>query len=166
MALGSYVAGRFSATWNSTALGQTRRGWNLDINYKQEAIDETDLFGATMVDAVMRGADVHLSAELIEWTAAVRASIWTMGGGTLGTIATTAVPIGVLKSSLAVPLVLTSTANTPAASAPASLTAAGAIHADNANPNILMDSRLRVIPMRWHFLPSYSGGTLAAFSTS
>ena len=166
MALGTWVAGRYSATWASASLGITKRGFELDIEFKEETIDETDLFGQTMVDAVMRGADVHLSAELTEWTTATKAAMWHIGGGTLGTIANSSVPIGVLKSSLAAAMVLSATANTPAASSPASLTAAGAVYARNANPRLIFDSRLRTIPMRWHFMPAYATGTLSSFTTS
>lgn len=166
MPLATWVAGRYSATWAASDLGVTRRGWELDVEFKEEAINETDLFGQAMVDAVMRGADVSLSAELTEWTTTTRAAMWHIGGGTWGRIATTAAPIGILKSSIAVALVLSSTANTPAAAAPATLTAAGAVYAANANPRVVLDSRLRTIPMRWQFLPSYSGGTLSAFSTT
>lgn len=115
---------------------------------------------------ILRGATVHLSATLREWKAGSKALAWAIGGGTMGTISTAAVPIGVLASDKAQSFVMTSTANTPAAAAPATLTASKAFPAANYNPKILFDSRLREIPIRLVFLPSEAAGNVTVFTTT
>lgn len=166
MPLGVLVAGRYSCTYNSVDVGFSRQGFELSFQFKQEEINESDLYGLSLIDCVLRGADVSLTAVLREYKAGSLACLWPLGGGTLGRIASAAVPIGSLATNLAAPLVLTSTANTPAAASPASLTAPLSFMAPNYNPRILFDSRLREVPIQQHFFPSVSGGNLSAFSTT
>lgn len=55
-------------------------------------------------------------------------------------------------------MVLTATPNTPAAAAPASLTATASILAPNFDARLLFDSRLREVPVRLQLLPFSSTG--------
>jgi hypothetical protein len=166
MPLGTLVAGRYSCTYGGVDVGFSRQGFELSFQFKQEAIDESDLYGLCTTDLVLRGCDVQLSAALREYKAGSLACLWPLGGGTLGRIASAAVPIGSLATNLAAAMVLTATANTPAAASPASLTAALAFPAPNYNPRILFDSRLREVPIQMHFFPSVASGNLSAFSTT
>ena len=70
------------------------------------------------IETVHQGCDWSIVMTMIEYNAAAAASIISPWGtlGTLGTIA-------VLGTGLAKPFVLTSTAGTPAAASPATLTA-------------------------------------------
>lgn len=166
MALGTFIAGRYSATFNAVDVGMSRQGFELEFRFKQEEIAESDLFGLTTIDMIMRGADAFLRATLKEYKTGSLAALWQIGGAALGKIASAAVPIGVLASSLAQALVLTSTAATPAAAAPATLTGSLACLAPNYNPRIIFDSRLREVPIEMILLPSLSGGNLTVFSTT
>jgi hypothetical protein len=163
--LGTMVAGRYSATFNSVDVGFTRQGFELEFMFKQEVIDETDLYGMSTIDAVLRGADGFVSAILREWKAGPKSILWALGGGVLGKVFSAAVPNGVFASDKALPFVMTSTANTPAAADPATLTASKAFIAPNYNPRILFDSRLRETPIRFQMFPYASSTDTILFST-
>lgn len=165
--LGAFVAGRYSAAWSSGLdLGMAKKGFELEFAFKQELLDESDLYGATIIDGIRRGCDVFVSMELMEWKAGSKALLWPIGGGALGKIFSSAVPNGVFDSDQAQPLVLTSTAGTSAANSPATLTASKAWIAPGFNPRWAMDSRLRTLPIRMIFYPYASGSDTIAFSTT
>lgn len=164
--LGTMVAGRYSCVWNAVDIGYTRSGFNLEFQFKHEAIAESDLYGLSTTDLVLRGADVYMGATLREWKAGSTALLWMLGAGVMGTVATPAKPLGDFASNNAPALVLSSTANTPAAAAPATLTASKAWMAENYNPKILLDSRLREVPIRLIFLPYLSTSNQICFSTT
>lgn len=166
MALGTFVAGRYSATWNAVSLGITRQGFELDIDYKHEQIDESDAYGQSLIESIVRGASVSLSATLKEYASGSKAVLWPLGNSVLGVIQSTANPIGTLASDLAKSLVLTAAANTPAAAAPATLTASKAYIHPTYNPKLLFDSRLREVPIRMQFYPSETTGTVTVFTTT
>lgn len=154
MALGTFVAGRYTATYNAVDVGMTRQGYELQQTLKQEAVDETDAYGLSTIDYIYRGGDCFVQYECREYKAGSYGPFWPFGGGTLGVLSTSGAPVGILASSVAQSFVLTSTANTPAAAAPASLTAAGAILAPNFDGRLLYDSRLRAVPVRLQCLPT------------
>lgn len=166
MPIGAFMAGRYSASYGGQSTGIASEGFNLEFQLKQELIDKTDAYARTIIDMIMQGVDTFISAKLIEWNAASRALMWGMGGGVMGKIFSVAVPPAVFAYDLASAFVLTSTANTPAANSPASLTASKAFLAPNFNPTILHDSRLREMPMRLICLPYASSSDLIAFSTA
>jgi len=164
--LGAFVAGRYAGAWGSTPIGMTKQGFELEFQFKQENIEESDLFGLQIIDLILRGCDCYVSMMLKEWNAGSKALLWALGGGTLGTIFTTGVPCATFASSLAQSLVFTVTANTAAVGNPNTLTAPGAFPAPSFNPKTLLDSRLRELPIRMIMLPYTSGGSTLAFSTS
>ncbi len=164
--LGTFVAGRYSATFNTVDIGMTRAGFELDFEFKHEVVNETDLFGMSTVDLVTQGADGFVSAQLKEWKAGSKAILWPLGGGTLGKVFSSAVPVGMFASDLAQALVFTSTTNTSAAAAPATLTASKSWIAPNYNPKILLMSKLREVPIRMQMLPYASSTDTILFSTT
>lgn len=167
MSLGTFVSGRYSSTYNSNTLGIARAGYSLDFQFKDEALDETDAYGLSTIDLIRRGADCHLSAILKEWLTGSKAILWAIGGGTLGKIFTAAVPAGSFAYDSAQALVLTAVSNTTAATlGPATLTASKAYPAANYNPEILLDSRLREVPIRLILFPYASSSDTIAFSTT
>ena len=161
-----FIAGRYSGTWNSVALGITKTGFELEFTFHFEDIDETDAYAQSLIDAIYRGARCHINAQLIEYKAGSISMLWPVGGGTLGKIMSAAKPVGILASDQAQALVLTSTANTPAAAAPTSLTASKTWIPNNFNPRVALDSKLRQFPMRLMMLPSDSSGEVTCFTTS
>ena len=164
--LGTFVAGRYSATYGAANIGIAEDGYDLEFQFKQELIDKTDAYAQTIIDMIMQGCDTYVSANLIEWLSGSKTLMWATGGGVMGKIFTSAVPPAAFASDLAGALVLTSTTNTTAAASPATLTGSKAFMAPNFNPRILMDSRLRKLPARMILLPYTSGSDLIAFSTT
>ena len=120
-ALGTFIAGKYDGTYNAVAIGMTEQGFDLAMSLKQEAIDESDAYGNTLLDYIYRGGDCKIVCDSKEYKAGSVAPFWPWGA--LGVHSTAAAPLGRLASSVAAALVLTSAANTPAAAAPASLTA-------------------------------------------
>lgn len=146
------IAGAYTGTYNAVAVGFTQKGFELAQTFKLELIDETDVYGLTTIDAVYRGGDAFIQFESRTYKAGATTPFAPWGA--LGTISTTAAPIGRLASAVASATVLTAVANTPAAAAPASLTASLSILAENFDGKLLFDSRLRNVPVRLRLYPS------------
>ncbi|HYH63263.1 MAG TPA: hypothetical protein VD866_01050, partial [Urbifossiella sp.] len=148
MALATLIAGRMSGVYNSVDVGITRQGHEVEIQLKAEVIDESDLFGLSMIDAIHRGGDAFYNAVFREYKAGSISILTRPFGGTLGLLTNAANPMGVLLSDKAQALVLTATASTPAALTPATLTASKSILAENYPVKIVHDSRLKELPIR------------------
>src|SRR5688500_2300542 len=122
MAITQVIAGAYTATYNSNAQSQTTNGFELELNTHAEVINETDLYGESVVDMVHRGASAVVTYESLVYNVTNTVPAF-YPWGSMGVIATTAAPIGRLGTNVASSLVLTAVANTPAASTPATLTA-------------------------------------------
>lgn len=155
MALGTYVAGRYSSTWNSNSLGTMEGGYEISARVAKELINETDQYGQMTVDAIYRGiADVFIQGTSIEWLTGVVAAMTPYAAMTAtGTTYFGPGTIAVLDSATAKVLVLTATASTPAASSPASMTATYTILAENFDVKWALDSKLRKMPLRFRVYP-------------
>lgn len=164
MSLETLVAGRYTNTYNAVDTGITRDGYTLDQGLSAEVIDETDAFGGSVIDYVYRGGNVFLSFVSKAYKAGSITPFWPWATA-LGTLLTTAAPLGRLASALAAADVLTAVANTPAAAAPASLTANLAILAPNSSASLLFNSKVREVPVRLQCLPfDATGGTFKWFA--
>jgi hypothetical protein len=75
-------------------------------------------------------------------------------------------PIGIRASDVASAVVLTSTPNTPAATAPATLTATYAILAPGQQSTLLFNSKLRRVPIFLQLLPYTSGSNVVWYSST
>lgn len=149
MPLATIIAGRYSGTWNSLAIGICKDdGYRLIESPKKEKVNKSDAWAQTLIQTVHQGVDWALVMTLIEYNAAAAASMISPWGtlGTLGTIA-------VLGTDLAKSLVLTSTAGTPAAASPATFTAPLAELAPESNVEISFTSAARQLPVRLDLLP-------------
>jgi hypothetical protein len=157
------VAGAYTATYAAADVGFTQDGYKLSRENKVEVINKTDLYGDTIIDMVYRGGDTF-----IQFLSRVykQGSItpWWPWGVDIGTIWDTNAPappvadipqggpIAMLASSIASAFIMTAVANTPAAAAPATLSAV-AILAPGYNTELLFDSRCRNVPIRLLLLP-------------
>lgn len=149
MPLATIIAGRYSSTWNSLALGLAKDdGYRLIESPKKQKINKSDAYAQTLIETVHQGVDWAIVMTLIEYNAAGIASIISPWAtlGQLGIIA-------VLGTALAKPLVLTSTAGTPAVASPATLTAPLAELAPESNVELGFTSAGREIPVRLDLLP-------------
>lgn len=143
------------------ATGITRTGYDLQFETKAEIIEESDSFGLEIIDIIYRGANHFLQFTGKEYKAGAITPFFPWGAlGVQGII-------GRLGSAVAAAEVLTATTGTPAATAPATLTAAAAILAPNFPATLLFDSRLREVPIRLLILPTDVGaGVIKWFTTT
>lgn len=173
MALGVFVAGRYSGTFDSADVGITGNGYNIQQDTELEAIAETDAYGLSVIDGVFRGGQCFCDYSSKEYKAGSLAATWPYGGtiggaGVLGILINPGAgntPIGILASDLAKAFVLTSTAGTPAATSPATLTGTLALLAANSNLGLMFNSKLREVPTRLRFYPDDVGGGVIKFFT-
>ena len=150
MALGTFIAGRYSGSYNGGDIGITEQGFTLSLTPHAERIAESDAYGQTLIELIFRGCDVGLILDSLEYKTASIASIWPWGSlGTMGVI-------GRLGSALAQSVILTAAAGTPAASTPATATFGRSLLSPGFNVNLLFNSKLRKVPIRYDVLPSDS----------
>lgn len=64
-----FISGRYTATWNSLALGQTADGFRISHAFMKRLING-DWMGETAQDAIIRGMEVTVEARLLEFDAA------------------------------------------------------------------------------------------------
>ncbi len=159
--LGVFIAGAYTGTLNSVALGITDDGYTLQIEPKQQNIEKSDVFGDAMIDSVFRGTNFFLQTEFMETKAGPLAAAYPWAAlGVQGIV-------GRLASNVATPLVLTSTVGTPAVATPATFTASLTILAPGSNPEFQYNSRLRTLPVRLVLLPyDVGGGVIKNFTTT
>lgn len=159
MAVGTFIAGRFSSTYTPSGgapadMGLTESGYDLSFAYSGELINQTDAYGAMLVDTIYQGlSKVQIGLTGLEYKNGLLAAVTPYGAMT-ATGATTLSPgvIARLGSAIAGGIILTSTAATPAASTPATLTATYALISDKFDVNWVYNSKLRKISARWDVL--------------
>lgn len=158
MALDTFVAGRYSATYNSSDVGITRGGYELQQESRWEDVAETDAYGLSIIDGIYRGGNVYCQFDSKAYKTGSIAAFWPWSNlGAMGVI-------GRRASDVALSLVLTVTASTPAATyGPATLTGLYSILAPNNPARLLYNSVLREVPVRLLFLPYSSAGTIYWF---
>lgn len=159
--IGTYVDGSYTTTYNAVGIGPTENGWSLRKTMNGQLIDESDQYGNTLIDFFYRGGSCRLSADAQEYKAGTTAPFWPWGA--LGQVITTANPIGIRASDVAKAIVMTSTAGTPAAAAPATLSATYAIMAPGQDVQLNFHSRLRTVPIIWQLLPYASSSNTVWF---
>lgn len=156
-----FIAGRFSATYDppggttATDIGIMQEGYTLSWRIAAQAIQPSDQHGDAFIDGVLRGiSDMFLESESLEAKTGSYLALTP-----LQALAATGVTyigpgvIGRLMSDVAGITILTSTAATPAASTPASITATYSHLAENFDARLLLNSKLRTIPLRMRILP-------------
>lgn len=159
MALDTFVAGRYSNTYNAVDTGITERGYELQQESNAQEITPSDAYGDSVIDSVYRGGNVFLQFEGKAYKAGAITPFWPWGAlGVTGVI-------GRLASAVASANVLTATAGTPAAAAPATLTATLALLAANNPARLLFSSELRTVPIRLRVYPVDSGGGVIKWFT-
>jgi hypothetical protein len=163
VALITAVAGRYSGTYDppgaiaATDLGVQDAGYDLEAQHAAEVIEQSDAYAKTPIELVSQGiTNCFLTFECLEWKVGPLLAAFPYGALPVApTGATFLSPgvIGQLGSAVAGVVVLTATAGTPAAAAPASLTATQAVIAENHPVKWKKSSVLRRIPLRLRLLP-------------
>ncbi|MFO0801485.1 MAG: hypothetical protein U0804_28805 [Gemmataceae bacterium] len=154
MPLGTFVAGRYSLTYNSVDAGLSRDGHRLNVNFLKRAIDQSDLYGRTLIDSLYMGVRCRLTLQALEYAAKTTGPLWPYAA--LGVLGGTSR----LDSNLAQTIVMTATAGTPAAAAPATWTASKGIIAENNNADLLYGADLREVPLSFQIYPYDASGTI------
>lgn len=151
-----FTAGRYTATWNALAVGQSQEGFRVSHQFMKRLI-QGDKFGETPQDAIMRGMEVLVEARLIEWDAAAIATLISPYGN-LYTIN----GIGKLDvaNNYAKPFILTAIDTNPGP-IPLSQTLAKSILQENFPVNILFGPDLRDVPIRLRCYPDQNGSYVA-----
>ena len=100
MALDTFVAGRYSGTYNAVDVGITDDGYTLQQDLSVEAIDESDAYGGTLIDFIYRGGNAFLRFMSKAYKAGSISPLWPYGA--LGVGATAAAPINRVLLSIEV----------------------------------------------------------------
>lgn len=161
MALGTFIAGAYSATYNpgggAADIGIMEQGYQIGITYAKELIAQTDKFASTVIDAVFQGVSaVMVNCISLEYKNAVLAAMFPYQGTAMTATGASYFDlgtIGVLDTNEAGTLILTATANTPAASSPITLTASETIIRENHELQWALTSALRKIPLSFRLYP-------------
>lgn len=168
MALGSFVAGRYTGAYNAVDVGMCKEGYEVEQDMEFDDISENDAWGASVIDGIWRGGNCHVQFTSEEYKAGSLAAFWPLGG--IGAFVTpSTLPIGVLASALAKVMLLTAVAGTPAAgSTPTltTLTASMALLAKNFNGKLLLNSKLREVPVRLRLYPYLNTTPYVFFTTT
>jgi hypothetical protein len=161
MGLDTFIAGRYSSTYNSVDTGISETGYEIQFESKAREIAESDAYGESIIDIIYRGGNHYCQFTSLAYKAGSTSPFWPWGSlGVMGVI-------GRIGSNVASAHVLTAVAGTPAAAAPASVTAAGAILAPNSPARLLFNSVLRTVPVRLLYLPTDVGsGVIKWFVTA
>ena len=114
------ISGPYHSTWNGTYLGATEDGFEVEHTFYSEPI-RGDNLGDAIQDEIHRGCDVYVNFTCIEWAKAV-----TGAGPAGGPILGHRLPVFSWCYRRRTPdgagaLVLTATANVPAAANPATM---------------------------------------------
>lgn len=162
MGLGTFRPGHYAMTYDAVACGLvTSGGQNLRWRPSKKKINNTSIYGDTLIDGIFRGmSGVQLLVTFKEWNAAVRSIIWpyTATFGDLGVI-------GVMDSDKAKQIVLTAQTNSPAAAnGPTPFTAAKCILSDLNDVNMIFGPDETDMPILFDLLLYDDSGTKRFFT--
>lgn len=146
----SFIAGPYTATYKTLALGQAAEGYRVSHQFFKRLITG-DTFAEAPQDEVYRGAEMFVNFRLIEYDAAGIAGImWPYGAylinGQVGRVSR--------QQSITGALLLTAIAGTPAANTPATFTLTNTILAEGFPVELLHAPDLREIPVRLRCFPT------------
>lgn len=167
MTIATPIAGAYTSTFNrqnvgANAMGYTKQGFNLSFTQKGKRVEESDLYGMSLVAIIGRGCQATLDATFKIWSSTLLGSMfrWSTTGA-LGSVYGVANPIGAVAGSNSAPdvIILTAVANTPAAvaAAPATLTANVVVSPDN-NMQLIFNSDERDVPIKFDLLLNDASG--------
>ncbi len=172
MAIATVTAGAYTSAYGGQAVTGADVGFNdengfeLEQQTTGELVNNTDLYGETLLDFVIRGGNVFLVFASMVWDNTTLQEIF-YPFDLFGVHSSAALPIGRLATTAASDIVLTAVANTPAASeGPITLTGPTAILPPNSNQRLMFSSRVRKVPCRLALLPAEAGGEVKWFTTT
>lgn len=151
------VSGPYIGVWNSAALGtQNDDGFVLIGTYQGQEINQSDLYGMTLMEAIWRGLNWRIRFRGLEWNKPGILSAMQAFGSS-GAAATTFTPtlqsIGDRWSKFSQALVLTAVLGVYPPTIPTTLTALSAVIAPQSNVENMMTSKMREAPLEMVLLP-------------
>lgn len=158
MPLGTFIAGPYNGTYNAEALGLTEDGFEIRLRAEKELINQTHLYGDSVIDAVYRGGNCLIAFVVSEFAKVqTLGALWPYGPANSSTTSavTPAVGYGFLGtigrcdvgSSIYKAMVLTAVAGTTAAASPATMTASQVIKAEAQDTQYMLAPRHRKTPL-------------------
>jgi len=154
MALATVIAGGYTATYNSTDMGQQEDGFRLRLSFAKEEI-RSNTYGDSVIDAVYRGGNCFLSGTFIERDsvlAKAAVSPFNPYGTAMGHMGL----VGRLDFGLSQSLVMTAISTLSAASSLATLTATNAIIDQNLSTEVPLANRASFLPLTFRLYPYLS----------
>lgn len=150
----AFIAGRYTATWNSLACGQTADGFRMSHSIFKRLVTG-DAMAQAPQDGIYQGAELFMAMRLIQYdSAALPTIMWPYSATFLDMSTIGRTDVG---QSLAKSLILTAVAGTPAAATPATLTLPNSILAEGFPVELLFAPDLREVPLRQRVYPNSSG---------
>lgn len=162
MALGTFTPGYYAMTHNGNSVGLvTSGGQNLRYRPSIKKINNTSLYGDTLIDGIYRGlSGVQLLVTFKEWTSTIRALLWPWSTN-LGEQG----QIGQLATAMAKAIVLTAQTASPAyVNGPVTFTASMALLAPENDVSILFGPDERDIPVLFDLYLYDNTGTKVFFT--
>lgn len=151
------VSGPYTATWQAFPLGtQNDDGYVLKGTYQGQEINQSDVYGMTLVEAIWRGLNWKLAFKGLEFNKSGILASMQAFGSTSGAPPTGLTPtlanIGARFTAFAQALVLTAILGNPP-SFVQTLTANSAIVAPQSNVEYMLTSKMREAPFEMVLLP-------------
>lgn len=153
----TFIAGPYIATYNGNSIGEIEEGFDLEVISEGEEIRGSS-YAKTVQEGVFQGGNCFISMVLEEFDlTAVRAAFWPLSS-VMGRLN----QVGVLHSTMALPLVLTKVAGTNAyfntiTSTYAAVPFGFPMHA-------MLAPKLLTVPLRFRLYPYVSGGNKVFFT--
>lgn len=147
----SVVAGEYTATYNSNAIGLTEDGYRIIWSFEKEEVT-ADSYGDAVLDGVYRGGNCFVEFNAKAYlAAAIAGMIWPYHAtyGVVGIVGRLDV-----ASSIASALVLTDVTGTPAETNPATITFHSTILDNGHEVEQNLNNRHRIIPIRLRCYPT------------
>lgn len=163
--LGPVVSGPYTGDYNSVDLGVQVEGYRLALEYLGKPINQTDLYGETMIDFVKMGLNGRIQWRSWKYDPQAAGPL-TPFGTVFGQVLAAANPMGASARNAAAALTLTAVANTPTATTPASLTASKAILAPGTTVERLFGTEPTQTPITMQLLPYESTSNVASLFTT
>lgn len=159
MALATFIAGPYTATYASADAGDVEDGFDLQLGWSYEELT-VDRFGDSVIDSIFRGGNCFLHYVGMEATDAQKAL--NPFGSVLAEIAN----VGVLMDggNLAAATVLTKV--TGSSASPATLTASKAYISGNEQYRMKHAARLRRVPVSLRLNPFLNSSAVVFFTTT
>ena len=171
MATNTFIAGPYTNIYNSISAGLTENGFEIRFRPELQLVNQSDIYGDTILDSIYRGGNCLMSFTCIEWgktlanaliwpyAAAKAASPYLATQGFMGTVGKMTIGSTLHKTTL---LTAVGAAGQPtgqmagtttATATPATFEALNSALAEGSDVAYMMTSRLRTVPVVLRLYP-------------